>query len=294
VSAKPKEIKRISQKKLEDANGLIEYFISTGQKFSVEISNYTISVKCEALNMRFITEERSKKTFLAYQRLKRDVLSSKIPKIASEQLQYFHHNFTQSANYNKVINIDLKNCYASMLFRRGVISAKSYKLLCDLDKQERLASVGMLAAKKYVFDYDNGEIVKTRQDISPYENFFYFAVKETQSLMRRLRLIAGEEYLFTWVDGIYIKNDKIVYKLLTAYLKQFQINYSIDILSDFDLNIDDKGKVNLSFYKDRELKVFGIPPMSNEFSAYVADYLLKKHSKYGQSSKINRTAIVGK
>lgn len=281
---KPKTIKLITKRKLAEANKLIEYLNTMNEKFSVSISNYTMTVATKERRMKFITEMKSKRTFIAYNVIKKDIGNMTPPKIAKEKLEYFHHNFKESMYLKNCINIDLKNAYATALFRNGIICRKTFDFLQTLDKDERLASVGMLASKKYTFEYSGGSIKNHYPETNDLENFFYFAVKEVQRLMKKLRILAQQDYLFTWVDGIYVRNDQNALRRIRSYLTQLGVNNTVEILENFDLQVNEDGKIKLEFGKGKDLKKFTIPSMTNEFTQYCVDYIIKKYSN-GNNTK---------
>lgn len=220
--------------------------------------------------------------FAAYAKVKSNVKDKTVPKVEKESLCYFEHDFKESCTIPEVWNIDLKSAYATILFLDGFITRETYKYLSKLPKHDRLAAVGMLAAKKKVFGFSKkGAVIQYEQSISPLENFFYYAVERTFEIMQTLKSMLRESYLFTWVDGIYFVPDMGGLVRSENYLRSIGFKYSEEILHDWHVRVV-KGAVKLSFLKEGKNKSFCLPARESEFARIMSAAMTELNSQKKQ------------
>lgn len=264
-----------------NAREFISYLRSSKIPFYLKCSNYTTSIKSDLITRKFVKQMQSKRTFAAFQKLKGDVKDKPVPELDMNQLSYFVHNFRRDSHHPEVFNIDLKSAYATILYLDGYISEATYTYLSKVNKQERLASVGMLASKSHTFYFSNtGEPVDApAPEISPYANFFFYAVKRTADIMDELKAICGNTYLFTWVDGIYFLPDEQVFADCCECLEKIGFKYSVEYLSDFKVVLNDVC-TKVLFKKAGKTKLFNLPHANSEFKKTVIESIhLVNHKK---------------
>lgn len=230
--------------------------------------------------------QQSKRTFAAASKVKRDVNRREllhdengdpylgerlnpIPNIDAANLVYFQHDFKRDAAYNTVMNIDLKSAYATILLRDGFITKETFDYLAKCTKPERLASVGMLAARKNIFIFKDGVAVEHSEVKEETSGVFFYAVQKTYEIMSRLKKICGQKYLFTWVDGIYFLPSEKIYAECIAELEKSSFNFSVEKLKRFSVEIT-QTKANIKFWKKAsnnkyKKKVFQLPLNMNEY-----------------------------
>ena len=242
---------------------LIKYYAGLNLPFNLTCSNYTAEVKTNNKKGKYVKQFQSPKTFAAFAKIKSDVKDKPLPEIDREQLTYFRHNFRKNGFFPVAYNVDLKSAYATVLHNDGYVSAKTFAYMKRLKKPERLACVGMLAAKKMSTDFINGEPVNNVSTESPTANFFYHAVLKTDTIMQELKSIIGRSYMFTWVDGIYF-SDRTKIKPCAEYLSNIKMFYSEEKLENFRVTVL-ADKVQVVFKKDEKIKGFNLPHMPTEF-----------------------------
>jgi hypothetical protein len=265
-------------------------FLTTGKfVFELSSSNYTTKIKSELVNRTFVLTMQSKRTFAAFAKLKADLKNFEVPNIAPESVRYFHHDFKKDANHNTVINIDLKSAYARIFFNDKMISPETFKYFNSCKKQERLASVGMLASRKKIFQFKNGKPISYVEQVSPLSGFFFYCVKRTQEIMQELKAICGQHYLFTWVDGIYFIPDEGVLQKCVEYLQSVNFLFSCDTLEDFKVKIL-RNKTYLTFKKEGKLKRFNLPSSSSNFKKIIMEAIISLNKqKQNEKSKIKNS-----
>lgn len=251
----------------------LEFIKNSGFPYEVKVSNYTTTIKSEIMQKQFMQSLRGKSCFAAFSKLKSDIKGKDKPVVDKEQLRYFNHDFRNDFTTNKVINIDIKSAYAYALYNNGIISETTMLYLCKIPKLDRLAAVGMLASRKDVFTYnEKNELVGHRKEVSENENFFFFAVQAIQNLMDELKRISGTDYLFTWVDGIYLKNNDSILPELFSFIQDNGYKFSIEYLTDFEVKIL-KETVKVRFLKDGSVKSFNVPNNRNSIAADIIYFL---------------------
>ncbi len=260
----------------------MNYLKAIGVPFEMISSNYTVLFKSDFLEKKFVHSMQSNRAFACFAKLKSDLKKKPVPEIDMNEISYFVHDFRKDEYIGDVINIDLKSAYATVLYRDGFISAKTFEYICAGTKQERLTSVGMLASKKQHFTFDGGNITGVKEIISPYSNFFFYCVKRTAEIMSELKAIAGNSYLFCWVDGIYIRPDIRAMEQIEQYIESIQHRSSTDWLREFTVKVNPKF-VNVDFskiYKGEWVnKPFNLPHANNEFKRLMVDAILSRKHK---------------
>jgi hypothetical protein len=238
---------------------LIDLHKTVNIPFACSVTNYTTHLESELRNILFQKEHRSTQMFAAYQYLKKDIEGKNLPHVDPDKLRYYINGFNGNQIYSdKIYNIDLKAAYATILFNKGILSKKTYRYLMRLPKIERLVSVGMLASRKNTFHFNNnGRIIAETEVISPYSNFFFAAVKETYDIMNEAKVILGNDFLFSWVDGIYFMNRRHKTSLMN-FLKARNLKASFSVLKEFEIEMNHEFH-RLSYMKDGQKKYFIIP-----------------------------------
>lgn len=258
-----------------NARAYMKYLKNTGIPFEMFVSNYTAKFKTELFERKFVHNMQSNRAFACFAKLKSDLKDKPIPDIDQDKLSYFVHNFKQDIQHANVTNIDLKSAYATVLYNDGYISKATMDYISKGTKQDRLVSVGMLASKKQYFKFDTGKIIQNDEIISPTSNFFFYAVRRTSEIMDDLKVICGNRYLFTWVDGIYFIPDMEVEQACKAYIEAIGFKSSCDDLTDFRVRITKK-HVAVNFNKDGKPKPFNLPIPGSEFKRLMVEAILSK------------------
>lgn len=290
--------------RMGNARKHLDYMIHSMYPFYLTTSNYSMKIETyyEAedgtledylaeegrklfLDKKYIATDQSKRTFAAFAKLKSDLKEKKVPKIDPSELIYFQHDFKQSMYIEQVINIDLKSAYATILYNDGYISEETFRYLHSATKKERLASVGMLASRKRIFDFKKGEPVGDPEvHVSPNAGFFFHAVKRTYEIMSELKRICGEDYLFTWVDGIYFLPSWEKRVDCENYLSSVNIKFSTDTLTEFEVKVL-ANKCLVEFKKEGKRKLFNLPSLSTEFKRISLEAIMRINKKQKQDEQ---------
>jgi hypothetical protein len=276
-------MKRTSLLRGNNARAYMNYLKAIGIPFEMICSNYTTVFKAEGLEKKFVASMQSNRAFACFAKLKSDLKSKPMPTVEMDKLSYFIHDFKQDEYIGDVINIDLKSAYATVLLKDGFIKQETFDYICKGTKQERLTSVGMLASKKQHFKFDGGHITGVPEEvISPFANYFFYCVRRTGEIMGELKSICGNDYLFTWVDGIYLRPNIAAMQECERYIESIGHKYSTEWLREFKITIGAK-KVNVDFLKfskgEWKPKPFNLPLANNDFKMLIAEAIISRKIK---------------
>lgn len=251
--------------------------ISIGLPFEQTISNYTTRIKSAMYDLHFMKNAQSNRVFVAYQKIKNDVIKKPLPNLDAAAMKYYQTAFTFTEAYaDELHNVDIKSAYAAILFNDGFISLDTFSYITTLPKLERLAAVGMLAGRKNIFKFnERGKVVEHTETVSPTSNYFFYAVQKTYDVIDRLKMELNKDFVFSWVDSVYYGNNKNTEHLQRVLLNEFNLNSSYACLNEFELQ-KKTDNYYLSYKKEGKLKYFNIPFPSNAARQEIYNYLLTK------------------
>jgi hypothetical protein len=253
----------------ENINACVDWAKISGYDFELILSNYTAKIDCKqnaALNIQFIKEEKPFYFFAMFKELKKQVetylLNNTI--LLPNEVRYYDVIQKKDFYRKEIFNIDLSSAYINVLFNEKIIDKELFNKLEKLPKLDRLGVVGMLASKKNVYYYKNGEL----QDVEIIENkilsdVFYFCVVKTFLIMQDLKNIIYSSFIFSWVDGIYF-DDKTKIKQCEDYLIKNNYPYKIEILNNFIYTRVDENAV-IEYLKEGKTKRFSLPIQKGTF-----------------------------
>ena len=253
----------------------IDFLKRTNSNFTLENSTYTAKIITEKTIINFTTKNLTMKCFCAAQMIKGDITKSKIekPKISVHDLEYFEQNL-KSEMIEKVVNFDITKAYPTILFADGFITEKTFNYLCEINKTERLAAIGMLARKKNITQFENGKPINTTIDRKETSEYFFYLVDKTNKIISEIRNKCKLRFLFSWVDGIYFEysNENDLFaatKLVDEICKKYKLKFTTEILTEYISHFHNQF-FQVYFNKGEKIKRFSIP--SNEIKANYLTY----------------------
>jgi hypothetical protein len=270
-----------------DPDNFITMLITNKNNFDLYTSNYAMKIILEdGQIINFTKHEQSRATFAAFSKLKSNLQDKPKPNLQPGDVSYFLHDFKEPVYVETVCNIDLKSAYANILLLDEMITKDTHKYLSKLVKKDRLSAVGMLASKKQVIEFKRGKPVEEREERSEFAPFFFYAVKRTFEIMSELKKICGNSYLFTWVDGIYFLPDPGIKEACYKYLKEIKFPYSMEMLSEFDVQFHNRS-IKVSFYRSKteRKKRFDLPMADSRFTQIMSNALLLLNNKRRKNEK---------
>lgn len=206
----------------ETQGGLIKnkelFFIQKVKKY---INENTLGVYCDRSKIKYIKEGKIRK-----------------------------HRWYSSQLYE----IDLNAAYWNFARKFNYINESLFLQGKKVSKLTRLVSLGNLAKTTTILKF-NGEnyefIGQTRSEET--EGVFFSVSLATDQTMNMLRTIADKNFLFYWVDAIFLKTEKSK-KEVCEYLKSQNIDFKIKkidkiLKDDININVVDKKGTRKFYYK---------------------------------------------
>lgn len=243
------------------------------------LSNYTAKIETinPAYNAYFMKSEQSKKVFVAGKMIEKDLLGCKMPDVDMSKNEYYSLGLIRPFYSDVMYNIDIKSAYATILYNDGYLSGKTFKYINKLDKQERLAALGMIASKKEIFEYSrSGRVTKHEEVINPLSPFFYYCVQKTNDIILDLKnKIMMNSFIFSWVDGIYY-NDNSCTNVAKEYLNdEYRLNSTTKELTEFEAEKKEQF-FDITFMDNGVKKEFAVPIPESNLKRKIISHLLNK------------------
>lgn len=163
--------------------------------------------------------------------------------------------------FKRVIEIDISAAYLYAFLNYGFIDEILFKKIIELPKQKRLPIMGAIASVKTKQDYINGlpvgepELVKN--DLL--RNVWFFISKKIDELLLHCKQLAGSNYLFYYVDGIYFSGDEKIKNKIIDYFSEKKFNSKTIICEKIEV-INAGESYNLNVFKSGIKKEFKVLP----------------------------------
>jgi hypothetical protein len=176
---------------------------------------------------------------MAAQKIKADVLKSELGRSIMagnySTANYDSANGQPDGTWNKIINIDITSAYATCLLNSKLITQDTYNFIQKIPKTERLPAMGMLARNQLIINFEKGVATTHERFTADTAQIFFYVISEINKIMEKARKIAGDFYLFHWVDGIFLKYDIPVELLDQIEAVFLHKNYAVKYESVKDL-----------------------------------------------------------
>lgn len=186
--------------------------------------------------------------------------------IFSEDVHYIRvARVPMGKTFTNVCEVDIDQAYWETAFQLGMITEVIYAegRKGKISKKCRLTALGSLARKKYKYTYKGDKLIDSIVESEPLlENLWFTICKRVSDVMNEVIEAIGKEFIFYWVDGIYMHNTPDnVSKAMNVFLnwgyqskfkrinqinfheKGFTVNDYGEIMREFTYpNYSDKGK----------------------------------------------------
>ena len=229
---KPKE-KTLLYRDVETVKKIVQMYKDMELDFCIKNSSYSTVIETATNQVRFITNNYSNAVFMAAQKIKADVTRSElgqaIMKGTYSTNNYDSANGQPDGKWDKIINIDIASAYANCLLNSGLISQETYKFVQKIPKTERLPAMGMLARNQLIINFEKGKATTHERFTAETAQIFFYVISEINKIMQQVMALAGDYFLFYWVDGIFMKQDiplKLLDEIETVFLnKKYDVKY---------------------------------------------------------------------
>lgn len=231
------------------------YMYDTGKPFTLTKSGSAYKLESKFFNSRAVKKYFSSADRNFIRSVKDYILKNNIPDrfvftdYRDKKINYIDVKDFKSGNViNNSTEIDMTKAYWVTAYQMGVISKKIYEIGLTVDKIVRLAALGGLAKRieQWVFD---GQTMKKLPDIRSYEteNIWFAICKRVADIMGQAAKIAGKDFIFYWVDGIYVNNNSDVVEKIQKYFTECGYESKINSINqitfnDYSFKVDGDGK----------------------------------------------------
>lgn len=132
---------------------------------------------------------------------------------STKKIKYFYYNpkIKPGDYFENCIEIDLKNAYWDTSYNlpkdgTKLFSKELYEKGLTVSKKSRLAAIGSLAKTVSVLEFDGVEQHKLPDEPSKITEFLWHTIcHKTGKLMAKASKTAKDDFMFFWVDAIFIK-----------------------------------------------------------------------------------------
>jgi hypothetical protein len=240
---------------------IIKQYKEAGLDFQVKHSNYNTQIIGQESVIKFIQTEHSIKVFIAYNKIVADLKKSD-KTVEILQGDWSTENFDSKnglkpCSYKTVLNLDITSAYPYCLFINKLICLDTFNYLMALPKNERLPAIGMIAKKSVWIDYQKGKATAWDVKTGEYANIFFFVIQQITDLMAWAADIAGDDFLFYWVDGIFLKPTISKKKLqqITGIFAEQGYYYKYENVKNFSV-VRENDKLYINMIKNGEEKPY--------------------------------------
>jgi hypothetical protein len=253
---------------LSNLNDLIDYY-SDEKIFKIRLTNYSTKITVNDESIFLSDSKPDKEVFMLYNKMKSEILGE----MRNEEKNYKYFCFSGLRNFSgDCSSVDINSAYLTVLKNEKIISEKTYndifKRTQGKKKENRLKAVGMFAKNPTEIVYYNGKpfSIINKRDI--YSWVFFLAVSETYKAMEAVKKELKREFLFYWVDGIFLRKNE---------------NKAIQILKDlnFESKIENIEKLEnndgiITYFKDQKEKMLFLPKNQKEEKYNLLKFIEKK------------------
>jgi len=274
--------KTLLYRDVETVKKIVQMYKDMKLDFCIKNSSYSTIIETETNQVRFITNNYSNAVFMAAQKIKSDVTKSDLGKSIMAghyaTANYDSANGQPDGKWDKIINIDITSAYATCLLNSKLISKETYLFLQKIPKTERLPAMGMLARNQLIINFEKGEPISNERFTADTAQIFFYIISEINKMMQTVMQMAGDHFLFYWVDGIFLKQD-IPVKLLDQIENVFlHKNYDVKHESVKDLEWKrEEDSVVITMIKNGENKRYAFKDRnySKNFDALMQQFIAR-------------------
>lgn len=152
-------------------------------------------------------------------KIKNDFKKNKDGTYNHDTVKYFDYKIPNKSFTHKqnLFEVDINAAYWETAFKIGIISEEIYKKGFTVAKNTRLAALGSLAKRTIIWEFD-GTTFEYKDTVSkPTEHLWFKICEYLTNTMYKAARRCGKDFIFYWVDGIYVKGLDAVVKCCEAF-----------------------------------------------------------------------------
>jgi hypothetical protein len=245
-----------------DVNYHEKIFRGKGMTFTRSQTGYSCKFETEFERVWITPSKAGFKLYGAFSKLKSYLMKygPVIDFIPKSKIKYFDLNRNlYEREIKKCYCVDIKSAYLSALKIHGVISQEIYDYINDLPKLDRLRCLGMLATCKIEFSFIDGNLtgyqMKRNDQLAKY---FFLACYEVGEIMQQIKNIIGENFLFYWVDGVFVTGKRNANKV-QKILENAGYQHTTEIVESVKIQQRNSRHWDITLKKGGKIKPYVIP-----------------------------------
>lgn len=194
---------------------------SCEETFTVSHTQRTTKIKVYSQNLEYFYGggDYSNKEFQQQRKLKtyikKNIVVNKteLPVYTQADINYYSYSKTlidmpYGDIISNVVEYDINKAYYQCAYNLGYINAKMYSEYINMPKHIRLRFIGVIATRKRTYTYIQGKLSKNNQikEDEELRNVWFHICKQVDNALERFKEITKDNFLFYYVDGIYLKS----------------------------------------------------------------------------------------
>lgn len=234
--------------------------------FTVVKTNYTTQIKNQFVNYIFFDESMSFKTLGLVGKIRKEVENNYQNNFVwgYDKIKYMVYNFQElkpDSVLNNCIEIDINSAYLHAAKNLNLISNDTFNKVNKLNKINRLKALGSMATRKFIQEYENGEIISERIETNERLRAAWFQIcYEIDKILFQCAYEIKKAFLFYYVDGIYVAPKTItdidtVMNIISANGYEFKIKpVKIRVTQKQNLIVYDEKRARPFYVKKKQIK----------------------------------------
>lgn len=204
----------------------------------------------------------------------REQLYANFPILKKPKIDYYRHSkkIRSMKDLKNCYEVDLKSAYWEMANKMGLLDPAMYAKASTINpktnelymgKLTRLAAIGSLARKFRIYKFDeDGNMTKRREHSKLTAHLWDHICIRVADIMNRAVKAAGNEFVFFWVDAMFVSSAKARDKVIASFKDD---GYKFSVMPVQQINFKDKIEVRASAHK-RPKRNFPYPPVKKKKS----------------------------
>jgi len=266
-----------------------KYLSEKGDEYVIKVINGNYELISDLFKHRTFSKSDYKPRDLNFiKSIKSHILKSEIHLSKPFEKQYFANDvhYIRVAKvplglvFENAYEIDLDEAYWKTAHLLGIITDELYVRgqKGNISKQVRLTALGSLAKKVYYYQFKGKSLRNIKSESEPLlENIWFTICKRVADVMNECIKVLGEEFIFYWVDGIYVQG------------KDENLHTCLKIFSDYGYNIKYK-KIKQIYFHDKGFTCNDYGTVIREFNYPHYTEEQEKNFTYGESIKLKNLA----
>ncbi len=208
-------------KKEKKKKGLIKkisFLASLGEEYTVRATNGNYTLDSELFKDKtFSSGDYTAEDLRFIRKVRRYIINNSIYLLPQFEQQYFKRDVSylgvkkavQGTTYDSLMEVDIDEAYWKTARLLEIISQDIYEegQKGTIEKKTRLTALGSLAKKTTIYRL-KGKVLVAEPEVESdplLENLWFTICKRIGDVMYEVSQEIGDDYIFFWVDGIYMK-----------------------------------------------------------------------------------------